>query len=199
MKDGFRIVFLIFPIFSGAFMKTVSKKSAFKPIELAYIALGAALIAICAWITIPTTVPFTMQLFAVFFVLTVLGGRNGTIAVAVYLLLGAVGVPVFAGFSGGPGILFGMTGGYLVGMLPIGFIYWLTTKLFGKKIPAEIGAFLLGLLICYAFGTIWFTIVNGKNTFAASLMICVVPFILPDCIKLAIGYLVGRKLRTLIG
>ena len=199
MKDGFRIVFLIFPIYSGAFMETVSKKSAFKPIELAYIALGAALIAICAWITIPTTVPFTMQLFAVFFVLTVLGGRNGTIAVAVYLLLGAVGVPVFAGFSGGPGILFGMTGGYLVGMLPIGFIYWLTTKLLGKKIPAEIGAFLLGLLICYTFGTIWFTIVNGKNTFAASLMICVVPFILPDCIKLAIGYLVGRKLRTLIG
>ena len=101
-------------------MEVTAKKSTFRTVELAYIALGAALISVCAWITVPLTVPFTMQLFAVFFVLTALGGRNGTIAIAVYLLLGAVGCPVFAGFTGGFGALIGMTGGYLIGMLLIG-------------------------------------------------------------------------------
>ena len=90
-------------------MEVTAKKSTFRTVELAYIALGAALISVCAWITVPLTVPFTMQLFAVFFVLTALGGRNGTIAIAVYLLLGAVGCPVFAGFTGGFGALIGMT------------------------------------------------------------------------------------------
>ncbi len=179
-------------------MEAVSKKSAFKTADLAYIALGVAIIAICAWITIPSTVPFTLQLFAVFFVLTMLGGRNGTIAIAVYLLLGAVGLPVFAGFSGGFGSLIGMTGGYLVGMLFIGLVYWLLSRLFGKKLLIEIGAFILGLLVCYAFGTLWFTVVNGQKTFLASLMICVVPFILPDGIKLVLAYFIGRKLRTLL-
>ena len=69
------------------------ERSAFKTAELAYIALGAALITVCAWITVPLTVPFTMQIFAVFLSLILLGGRNGTIAVAVYILLGAIGIP----------------------------------------------------------------------------------------------------------
>lgn len=179
-------------------METVSKKPAFKTVELAYIALGAALIAVCAWITIPSTVPFTLQLFGVFFVLTMLGGRNGAVAVTVYLLLGAVGVPVFAGFSGGFGALVGMTGGYLLGMLLIGLVYWLFVRLFGKKLLIEIGAFVLGLAVCYAFGTLWFSVVNGQKTFLASLTVCVVPFILPDCVKLALAYVLGRKLRTLL-
>lgn len=179
-------------------METVSKKPAFKTVELAYIALGAALIAVCAWITIPSTVPFTLQLFGVFFVLTMLGGRNGAVAVTVYLLLGAVGVPVFAGFSGGFGALVGMTGGYLLGMILIGLVYWLFVRLFGKKLLIEIGAFVLGLAVCYAFGTLWFSVVNGQKTFLASLTVCVVPFILPDCVKLALAYVLGRKLRTLL-
>lgn len=179
-------------------METISKKPVFRTVELAYIALGAALIAVCAWITVPMTVPFTLQLFAVYLVLTLLGGRNGTIAVAVYLLLGAVGVPVFAGFSGGFNVLVGMTGGYLIGMLLIGLLYWLLTHLFGKPVWIELLAFVLGTLVCYAFGTLWFTVVNGEKSFGAALMICVVPFLLPDAAKLALAYVVGRKLRPLI-
>ena len=71
-----------------------------KPIDLAYIAIGAALIAVCSWISIPTTVPFTLQTFAVMLTVLLLGGMRGTIAVTVYILLGAIGVPVFSGFSG---------------------------------------------------------------------------------------------------
>lgn len=72
----------------------------------------AVLIAICSWISIPMTVPFTLQTFAVFLAVGVLGGKRGSLAVLIYILLGAVGIPVFAGFSGGIGVLLGNTGGY---------------------------------------------------------------------------------------
>ena len=179
-------------------MKKNANTKPFRTVELAYIAFGAALIAVCAWITIPFTVPFTMQLFAVFFVLTVLGGRNGTIAIAVYLLLGTIGVPVFSGFKAGFGVLIGMTGGYLVGMLLIGIVYWIVTKLVKATIASELCAFAIGLIMCYIFGTLWFSILNGEMRFLSSLAVCVVPFILPDILKLALAYFVGRKLRPLI-
>lgn len=179
-------------------METAEKKPRFRTVELAYVALGTALIAVCAWITVPFTVPFTLQLFAVFLVLMLIGGRNGTCSIAVYLLLGAVGVPVFAGFTGGFQKLIGMTGGYLVGMLLIGLVYWLMTSLFSKKVWVELTAFVIGLVLCYAFGTVWFSVLNGEKSFFASLTVCVVPFLLPDAVKLALAFLLGRKLRPLI-
>ena len=88
--------------------------------ELCATALGAALMTICAWISIPAQVPFTLQTFAVFFVTALLGLKCGTLSVIVYLLLGAVGLPVFAGFKGGLGSLMGVTGGYLLGFCVLG-------------------------------------------------------------------------------
>lgn len=99
-----------------------------KVLDLAYIALMVALMAICAWITLPIgPVPFTMQTFAVFAALGLLGGRRGTLAVVVYLLLGAVGLPVFSGFNSGLSALLGPTGGYLVGFLVSALLYWAIT------------------------------------------------------------------------
>ena len=86
--------------------------------DMTYIALFAVLMIVCAWISIPiTTISFTLQTFAVFAALLTLGGRRGTYAVVVYLLLGAVGLPVFSGFRGGPAALLGATGGYILGFL----------------------------------------------------------------------------------
>ena len=82
--------------------------------KLVYIALGAAFIAVCAWITIPGPVPFTMQTMAVVAVAALFGSWQGCTAVLVYLILGAVGAPVFHGFQGGAQVLVGPTGGYLV-------------------------------------------------------------------------------------
>ena len=82
-----------------------------KTLDMVYIALFAVLIAVCSWISIPTTVPFTLQTFGVFVTVGVLGGKRGSLAVLIYLLLGAIGVPVFAGFTGGMGIMLGNTGG----------------------------------------------------------------------------------------
>lgn len=159
--------------------------------EMAFIALMVAVTAICAWINIPVyIVPFTMQTFAVFAALLLLGGRNGTLAVVVYLLLGAIGIPVFAGFSGGISKIVGPTGGYLIGFLFQGLIYLLFEKLTPMKEWHKITALVLGLLVCYLFGTVFFTLSLGKYTFWAALGMCVLPYIIPDLAKLALAWIV---------
>lgn len=103
-----------------------------KTYDLAYIAIFAVLIAICSWISIPMTVPFTLQTFGVFMAVGVLGGKRGSLAVLVYILLGAIGVPVFAGFSGGLGILLNNTGGYIIGFLFSALVMWAMESLWEK-------------------------------------------------------------------
>ena len=134
----------------------------FRTKDLCYMALMAVLIAVCSWISVQTVVPFTLQTFAVFCALELLGGARGTVAVAVYLLLGAAGVPVFAGFTGGLGILLGSTGGYLLGFLLTGLVYWLFERL-GRSLWLRVAALLLGLALCYAFGTLWFVEVYSRT------------------------------------
>lgn len=166
--------------------------------SLCQIALFAAIIAVCSQIQIPMTVPFTMQTFAVFSALAILGGKNGTISILIYIALGAVGIPVFAGFSGGIGVLFGTTGGYIIGFLFTGLIYWLLTHFFETKLPIMIAALALGLIVCYAFGTAWFMLVYTRKVeaigLATALGWCVFPFILPDCVKLALAILIAKRL-----
>lgn len=97
-------------------------------------ALFAALISVCAWISIPVLeIAFTMQTFAVLLTLGLLGGKRGTLTIFVYLLMGAAGLPVFTGFRGGLSALVGVTGGYLAGFLFAGFTYWAVTAAFGEK------------------------------------------------------------------
>ena len=175
------------------------KTKGFQTIDLAYVAVCAVLMAVCSWISIPATVPFTLQTFAVFCSLGLLGGRRGTAAILVYLLLGALGVPVFARFSGGIGILFGTTGGYLLGFILMGLVYWLGERLRRDSQVIRIVFMILGLLLCYAFGTAWFMYVyarqSGAIALGAALSWCVIPFLLPDLVKLALALLVSGRLR----
>ena len=120
-----------------------------KALDLAYIALMAALIALCAWISVPLgPVPFTMQTFGIFAALGLLGGRRGTLAFLIYLLLGIVGLPVFSGFSAGAGVLFGATGGYLLGYLAAALLFWGLTAKLGQTLPVMASAMVLGLVLC---------------------------------------------------
>lgn len=172
--------------------------------DLCYIALMAALLAVCAWITIPLPmVAFTLQTMGIFLALALLGGARGTAAVLVYILLGAVGVPVFSGFRGGLGALFGTTGGYIFGFAATALCYWLITKLFGEKLPVQILAMVLGLALCYAIGTAWFLHIyirdKGAMTLSAALAGCVYPFILPDLCKMALALFLGRRLKPILG
>lgn len=178
-------------------MTNTENKKKIGTIDMAYIAIGAVLIVICSWISIPVIVPFTLQTFAVFLLIMLLGGMKATISVAVYILVGAVGVPVFAGFGAGIGVLFGKTGGYIIGFLLMGPIFSLMTKLFGKKLLVQIIALVTGLLVCYAFGTAWFMYIYMRDTGDVGLMTvlswCVFPYIIPDAVKMAVAILISKK------
>jgi biotin transport system substrate-specific component len=171
---------------------------------MAYIALFAVLIAICAWISIPMpwNISFTLQTFAVPLAVAVLGGRRGTLAVLVYILLGTVGVPVFSGFRGGIGVLLMSTGGYIVGFLLIALIMWGMQALFGRKTWVLAVSMVLGLIVCYAFGTAWFMVVYARDTaaigIATALGWCVIPYVIPDLVKLALALLLSDRLRGLL-
>ncbi len=176
-----------------------SSAERFKTLDLVYIAVFAVLIAVCSWISIPTTVPFTLQVFAVFLALDVLGGKRGTMAILVYILLGAAGVPVFAGFSAGIHVLLGTTGGYIVGLLLAGVLYWILERLVEKNRWFRLVVMLLGLVICYAFGTLWFIVAYGRSAEPVGILTalgwCVFPFIIPDLIKIALAFTLGPRIR----
>lgn len=169
-----------------------------RAVDLVYIALMAAVIAVCAWLSIPAVVPFTMQTFGVFCAIGLLGGRRGTLCILLYLLLGAIGLPVFSGFRGGFQILIGATGGFLVGFLFCAPIYALITARFSEKLPSRAAAYLLCQLVLYAFGTGWFLVVGGKGSLAAALLQCVVPFLLPDLVKLALALWCVKRIKPFL-
>ncbi len=170
--------------------------------DMVYISLFAALITICSWISIPATVPFTLQTMAVFTAVGLLGGRRGTISVLLYILLGAFGLPVFSGFRGGAGVLLGTTGGYIIGFLFTALCMWAIEKLFGQSRVVLAISMVVGLLVCYAFGTAWFMLVYLRSTGAVSLMTvlgwCVIPFLIPDAIKIALAYFLSNVLRRFV-
>ena len=179
-----------------------TKNKSFQTKDLAYVALCAVLMAVCSWINIPSAIPFTLQTFAIFCTLGLIGGKRGTAAIVVYLLLGALGLPVFAGFSGGVGILLGITGGYMLGFIFMGLVYWLGERIGKGKRLVAIGSMVLGLLLCYAFGTAWFMFVyarqSGPVALGTALAWCVIPFIIPDLVKMALAILLSHKLRKVL-
>ena len=171
--------------------------------DLALTGMFAVVIAVCSWISIPTAVPFTLQTFAVFSALGLLGGKRGFFAVLVYMLLGAVGLPVFAGFKSGVAVLVGSTGGYIVGFLIIAGVYWVAEVFIGKQIIVRIISMVIGLALCYLFGTVWFVTVftrtNGDISLFKALQMCVILFVIWDLLKMALALsvtsAVGKRIK----
>ena len=174
--------------------------------DTAVIAVSAALITICSWISIPVgPVPVTLQTLAVLAVLLTTGGRRGTIAVAVYLALGAIGIPVFSGFKGGPAAFAGPTGGFLIGFLAAALVYWLLEKLvFARLMTTQKKKIIFGFvisvifeLIMYSVGVIWFMTVYAAQTGPVGLVTvlgwCVIPFIIPDLVKIAAAVIISSR------
>ena len=175
---------------------------------MALCGLFAALMAICSLISIPlgfTPVPVNLATLGVFLAGGLLGKKYGTISIAVYVLLGAVGVPVFAGFRGGLSVLVGPTGGYIIGYIAAAFLVGLLTELLvpkagrsaGREILACIIAMIIGLFACYLLGTLWFMISTHTGVWAA-LVSCVFPFLPGDALKIAAGTILTQKLRRLL-
>lgn len=166
--------------------------------KIIYISIMAALLCICAWLTVPFAVPFTMQTFGVFCALLLLGGRRGTAAIGLYIMLGAVGLPVFSGFQGGIGHLLGPTGGYVLGFLLTGIVFWLTEKVSGKRFHPWL-SLVIGLAVCYAAGTLWFSAVYARQGRTADMLsvltMCVFPYILPDLGKMALAVYISSRIK----
>lgn len=137
-----------------------------RPVEIkayVYIALMAVLICVCSWITIPSMVPFTMQTFAVFCALLLLGGKKGTAAIGLYLFMGLIGLPVFSGFRGGFGHLMEPTGGYIIGFVFSGIVYILLEPLLGKWKIHRWAILGTSLVVCYIIGTLWFMMIYSTQ------------------------------------
>ena len=167
--------------------------------DIAYIAVFTALMAVCSWISIPTAIPFTLQTMGVFLAVGLLGGKRGTLAVTAYVLLGAVGAPVFANFSGGLGVLMGQTGGYILGFIGSALVMWAMERLPGRRTWVLGASMVLGLAVCYAFGTVWYMAVYAQRgestTLGAVLAVCVAPFLIPDGVKIALALLLTSRLK----
>lgn len=172
-----------------------------KAYDIVIIALMSALIAVCSFVAIPVgALPVTLQTFAVFVCVGILGKKRGTASVLIYVLLGIVGIPVFSGFQGGLSVLMGATGGYIVGFLPAVFFSGLIMEKMRRKIPFMIASFLVGMVICYICGILWYIFVfsGGKSDFASAFALCVLPYIIPDIIKITLAAVVSGAVRKRI-
>lgn len=170
--------------------------------DIAVTALFTAFIAVCAWITVNIpigVVPFTMQAFGVLCAAGILGAKRGTAAVALYILIGAVGLPVFSGFNSGIGFIFGATGGFLLGFLLTAFLVGLVVDKLGAKFLILISAMAVGMLLCYAVGVAWFVFVydSGKGL-GGALLSCVVPFLVPDALKILAASIVVNRVSKFV-
>lgn len=164
-------------------------------VKIALIALSVAVITVCSYISVPTVVPFTLQTFAIALVVTVLVWKEGFLAVLCYLLLGLCGVPVFSSFKSGLSAFASPTGGYLVGFLlipPCGALF--------KILPNKIGKMIFlftGVILCYALGTVWFVVSYEKGiTVWGALVACVLPYVIPDIVKIVFAVLIGERVKT---
>ena len=163
--------------------------------KLCCLPAAAALLAVCSWVSVPAAVPFTLQTFGLLLVLGLLGGRGGALAVS--LVLGGLGLPVFAGMRGGVGVLLGPTGGYIVGFL-------LAAPVMGclQKGPRLLLAMAAAQGVVYAFGTVWFVAVytpgGGSMSIGAALASCVLPYLLPDTAKLLAAAAVVRRAKPVL-
>lgn len=167
--------------------------------DMVFTALFAAIICVAAPFSISVgPIPISLATFAIYLTGAILGGKRGMVATIVYIMLGAVGLPVFSGFRGGLGVLFGMTGGYIIGYIPLVLITGIFAEMNTKKINRAVVTF-IGMILAtaalYTFGTIWFMIVSG-NDLATALTACALPFIPGDAIKIACVTAVSVSLRA---
>lgn len=164
--------------------------------QMVLIALMTAVTCVLGPLSIPlpfSPVPISLTNFAIFLAIFVLGMKNGTISFIIYLLLGAVGVPVFSSFRGGLQVLAGPTGGYLIGFIFLALIMGFALDHFDRKLVPTIIGMIIGMVVCYAFGTVWLAKLLSLS-FKEGLMMGVIPYLPGDAAKIIIVAIVGPKL-----
>jgi biotin transport system substrate-specific component len=165
--------------------------------QMAIIGLMTAIVCVLApfSLNIPISpVPISLGSMAVYFAVTVLGMKRGTVSVVLYILLGLVGLPVFSNFSGGAGKLFGPTGGYIIGYIFLALIFGFFVEHWKNNLGLNIAGAVLGTLVLYLFGTVWLAYQLSLG-FVAALWAGVIPYIPGDIVKLIIAMAIGMQLR----
>lgn len=161
-------------------------------------ALFTALTAICSQIQIPLPeIPINLALFAVFMSGALLGAGYGALSMITFVLLGAVGIPVFAGAKGGLAAVTGATGGYIIGYIVCAWLTGFIIKHTSNKIYIMVIAMIIGLAACYILGTIWYMIISG-NALKVSLTYCVIPFLPGDAIKIMLAAVISNRIRHMV-
>ena len=180
-------------------MEYIKDTDSNKTRDIVYMSVFTAMISICSWISIPASIPFTLQTMGVFTTVGLLGGKRGTLTVLTYILLGAIGVPVFAGLNGGVSVLLGTTGGYIMGFLLSALLMWGIETIMGRNQIVLAFSMIAGLIVCYAFGTAWFMLIytqhSGVIGLSTVLGLCVIPFIIPDLIKIGVALFLINRLK----
>lgn len=163
-------------------------------------ALSAALITLCAWISIPSAVPFTMQTFAVALSGALMGAKRGAMSAIIYILLGIIGLPVFAGFRSGASVILGATGGYTLGFIFFAAICGFFCRRFKRTMPVMLLSMTAGLISCYTFGTLWYMCIylSEPQSLSAVLSACVIPFVIPDIIKIFLAAICVKKAEKFV-
>ncbi|NOW92061.1 biotin transport system substrate-specific component [Clostridium beijerinckii] len=166
--------------------------------QLTIIGIMSAFICTSAPFSIPIgIVPITLTNLAIYLTIYIIGKKEGTISYLIYLLIGALGLPVFSGFSGGFTKLAGPTGGYLIGFAFMAFISGIFIDKFPNKIFMCFLGMLIGTLVTYIFGTVWLAYV-AHLPFNKALAIGVLPFIPGDLAKMVVAALIGPQIRKRI-
>lgn len=180
-------------------MEYIKDTDSNKTRDIVYMSVFTAMISICSWISIPASIPFTLQTMGVFTTVGLLGGKRGTLTILTYILLGAIGVPVFAGFTGGVSVLLGTTGGYIMGFLLSALLMWGIETIMGRNQIVLAFSMIAGLIVCYVFGTAWFMLIytqhSGVIGLSTVLGLCVIPFIIPDLIKIGVALFLINRLK----
>ena len=164
--------------------------------QMVLIALMTAVTCVLGPLSIPlpfSPVPISLTNFAIFLAIFVLGMKSGTISFIIYLLLGAIGVPVLSSFRGGLQVLAGPTGGYLIGFIFLALIMGFALDHFNRKLVPTIIGLIIGMAVCYAFGTVWLAKLLSLS-FKEGLMMGVIPYLAGDAAKIIIAAIVGPKL-----
>lgn len=166
--------------------------------SLAFCALFAAFTAVMSQLSIPIQpIPINLATLSVYLAGAVLGAKYGTVSQAIYVLLGAVGLPVFAQLSGGIYVILGPTGGYIIGYIAAAWLIGSLCDRFGRRIPQLALFMTAGILFCYLLGTAWFMFVTKTGLFA-SLTMCVFPFLPGDAAKIAFAAMLSPRLNTAV-
>lgn len=165
--------------------------------DIALMGMLLGIMVISSWISIPMTVPFTLQTFAIFLTILVLGTWKGFFVVLSYIALGLFGLPVFSGFKSGFAAIAGPTGGYILGFLLTAIATGKLLEFLPDKKFYRYFSMFIGLIICYAFGTFWFVSMYTKSTmsFSKALSLCVIPFTIPDVLKILLADYIAKLLK----